>query len=230
MSNRATQRCVVVPDDEFKKIKTKMDQLKALNKENHILLGKLKQCKCELKPDEEISVIEEKYETPSHPILTTPIAESEKTSEETGPKSLADEIDYDLVFSKNQKKSARIIAEKAADVFSWNKKGELIDEGQVLDKTNILHIIGFLLNTLHTWKPEDVPEKLEYFLSKLRTTNLPANKIRNQTARQIFVKGKGLVRPRKKSSAINKVRIKSPYFRPQSQPKAVILYGWRSRK
>ena len=212
MNNRATTRCVLVPDEEYRKLRSRIEQLKEINKQNHVLINRLKSCDCNIENKTD-DIVNELPDLPVHPVLSQPLNVNMEILDEESvkPRSLADEIEYDLVFSKNQRRNARQIAAAAEQAFKWNKRGELIDDGIVLDRTNILHLIGFLLNPFK-YKKEDIPEKLDYFLKKLKEkSNLPPTLIKNQSAKQSYVTGKGFTK-RQNSSLPAKGRAKAKLF------------------
>ena len=198
MTGRSTVRCVALPDEEYKKLRDKIASLKHINAQNQLLLEKYKHCKCDFNIEDDTLNIDKNTENErnQHPVLSqAPVFVEPQlgAGELENNKSLADSIDYEVVFGKNQRRNARIIANALEQAFKWNKQGELFDNfnGDHLSRSNVLHIIGFLLNTFN-YKPEDIPEKIERVILTLKEkTNLPANVIKNKNARQLYVKEKG---------------------------------------
>ena len=108
-------------------------------------------------------------------------------------KSALEKIDFETSFGKNQRRNAIQIAKAAQQELDWNDRGQLIIDGNILPKSNILHLIGFLLN-YQRYRKEDIPDSIDVFMTKLRGSNLPATTIKNKILRQFFLNDKGSIK------------------------------------
>ena len=92
-------------------------------------------------------------------------------------------VDSDVEILKNvlpeQKVRAKELLNKLKPFLTWNDDGEIIANGQVIQYSNIAHLISDLL-TPKRRQPTNVPEGWDYFEKSLKDADIPSHLILNE--------------------------------------------------